>query len=160
MRIYRIALDAMPDFAFPENCFNGFFGITEPGYQYAEEAFAEYKCGRLPKNMLSMTYMPTYYEAPGTFAPEGHHVITGYAFPVTHRLLKGWNEETKAELIENWINSLDRFAPGLKDHVIYADGYTPQELDEMFVMTNGSRTAGNQNASHVYCLKHRCATKA
>ena len=137
MRIYRIALDAMPDFGFPENCFNGFFVITEPGYQYAEEAFAEYKCGRLPKNMLSMTYMPTYYEAPGTFAPEGHHVITGYTFPVTHRLLKGWNEETKAELIENWINSLDRFAPGLKDHVIYADGYTPQELDEIFVMTNG-----------------------
>ena len=133
----NVALDAMPDFGFPENCFNGFFGITEPGYQYAEEAFAEYKCGRLPKNMLSMTYMPTYYEAPGTFAPEGHHVITGYTFPVTHRLLKGWNEETKAELIENWINSLDRFAPGLKDHVIYADGYTPQELDEMFVMTNG-----------------------
>ena len=25
----------------------------------------------------------------------------------------------------------------MKDHVIYADGYTPQELDEMFVMTNG-----------------------
>lgn len=133
----NVALDAMPDFGFPENCFNGFFGITEPGYQYAEEAFAEYKCGRLPKNMLSMTYMPTYYEEPGTFAPEGHHVITGYAFPVTHRLLKGWNEETKAELIENWINSLDRFAPGLKDHVIYADGYSPKELDEMFVMTNG-----------------------
>lgn len=133
----NVALDAMPDFGFPERCYNGFFGMTEPGFQYAEEAFAEYKCGRLPKNMLSMTYMPTYYEEPGTFAPEGHHVLTGYAFPVTHRLLKGWNADTKAELIENWINSLDRFAPGLKDHVIYADGYTPAELDEMFVMTNG-----------------------
>ena len=131
------ALDCLPDFGFPEECYGGFFGFTEPGYQYAEEAFAEYKCGRLPKNMLSMTYIPSYYEPEGTFAPKGHHVITGYAFPVKGQIEGGWTPEKKQELIENWINSMDRFAPGLKDHVIYADGYTPKELDDMFVMTNG-----------------------
>lgn len=134
----NVALDKMPKFEMPEDCYGGFFGITEPGYQYAEEAFAEYKCGRIPKKMLSMTYMPTYYEEPGTFAPEGHHVLTGYAFPVKGQLWKrDWDAEAKAELLENWIDSLDAFAPGLKDSVIYADGYTPKELDEHFVMTNG-----------------------
>jgi|GEM_PF-4577521 len=134
----NVALDAMPDFGFPEECYNGFFGFTEPGYHYAEEAFAEFKCGRLPKNMLSMCYLPSYYEAPGSFAPEGHHVLTGYAFPITGDLYgREWDAAAKAELLEKWIGSLDHFAPGLKDHVIYADGYTPKELDELFVMTNG-----------------------
>ena len=134
----NVALDAMPDFGFPEECYNGFFGFTEPGYQYAEEAFAEYKCGRIPRNMLSMCYLPTYYEEPGSFAPKGHHVLTGYAFPITGTLYnREWDEEAKAEMLEKWIESLNLFAPGLKDHVIYADGYTPKELDEHFVMTNG-----------------------
>ena len=134
----NLALDALPDFGFPEECYGGFFGITPPGFHYAEEAFAEYKCGRIPKKMLSMSYMPSYYEEPGTFAPEGHHVLTGYAFPVTGQLWeREWDEDAKAELLENWIDSLNDFAPGLKDHVLYANGYTPKELDEMFVMTNG-----------------------
>ena len=134
----NVALDALPDFGMPKECYGGFFGMTEPGFDYAEDAFAEYKCGRIPKNMLSMSYIPTYYEEPGTFAPEGHHVLTGYAFPVTAKLRgREWDDEAKAELLENWIDTLDRFAPGLKSHVIYADGYTPKELDEHFVMTNG-----------------------
>ncbi len=134
----NVALDALPDFGFPEECYNGFFGMTKPGFQYAEEAFAEYKAGRLAKNMLSMSYIPTYYEEPGSFAPEGHHVLTGYAFPVNSYINgREWDESHKQEVLENWINSLDAFAPGLKDHVLFADGYTPKELDEMFVMTNG-----------------------
>ncbi len=134
----NLALDALPDFGFPEKCYNGFFGITKPGYQYAEEAFAAYKCQRIPDHMLSMTYIPSYYEEPGTFAPEGHHVLTGYAFPVNYFNEAGaWNQELKEELLEKWIDSLDAFAPGLKSHVIHADGYTPQELDDMFVMTHG-----------------------
>ena len=133
----NVALDAMPDFGFPEDRFGGFFGFTKPGFEYAEEAFAYYKCKKLPKHMMSMTYMPTYYEEPGTFAPKGHHILTGYAFPVNSVIEKPWREGGKELMLERWIDSMDEFAPGLKDHVIYADGYDPEELDKMFVMTNG-----------------------
>ena len=133
----NVALDKLPDFGFPQDRYRGFFGITKPGYDYAEEAFAAYSTGRIPDEMMSMTYIPTYYEEPGTFAPEGQHVLTGYAFPVNGRIKGGWNAERKQELLEKWVNSLDAFAPGLKDSVIYADGYTPQELEEHFGMTSG-----------------------
>lgn len=133
----NVALDKMPNFGFPEDRFGGFFGITKPGFDYAEEAFAAYKCKKLPAHMMSMTYMPTYYEEPGTFAPVGHHVLTGYAFPVNHIIDKPWKQGGKEMLLERWIDSLDEFAPGLKDSVIFADGYDPSELEEKFGMTNG-----------------------
>lgn len=133
----NVALDKLPDFGFPEECYRGFFGITEPGYDYSEEAFAAYSTGKIPDRMLSMSYMPSYYEEPGTFAPESKHVLTGYAFPVNYHIKGGWTPERKQELLEKWIDSLDAFAPGLKDSVIYADGYTPQELQDRFGMTNG-----------------------
>lgn len=134
----NLALDKLPNFGFPKECYNGFFGITKPGYKYAEKAFAEFTLGKIPERLLSMSYIPTYYEEPGTFAPEGHHVLTGYAFPVPGRRLEGeWDDAMKQKLIDTWITSLDEFAPGLRESVIYADGYTPKELDEMFLMTDG-----------------------
>lgn len=134
----NLALDKLPDFGFPEECYNGMFGIMKPGYDYQEEAFAAYATKTIPDHLCSMSYMPTYYEEPGTFAPKGNHVLTGYAFPVNYWNKKGdWNESLKQELLEKWIDSLNEFAPGIKDSVIYANGYTPGELQEMFGMTHG-----------------------
>ncbi|MGN0038888.1 MAG: phytoene desaturase family protein [Coriobacteriales bacterium] len=146
----NLALDELPDFGFPEECYNGFFGITKPGYDYQEEAFAEYKCKRIPERMCSMTYIPSYIE-PGVYAPEGKHVLVGYAFPINYFLKdREWDEETKKELLDKWIDSLNEFAPGIKDHVIYADGYTPKELEEKFGMTHGDLGHGTLRWYHEF----------
>lgn len=132
----NVALDKLPDFGFPEERYKGMFGISKPGYQYFEEAYAAYNLRRIPEHMCSMTWIPSYIE-PGVFAPEGKHVLTAYAFPVNYNIDKDWRNGGKEELLEKWINSLNEFAPGLKDSVIYADGYDPKELEEKFGMTNG-----------------------
>lgn len=148
----NLALDKLPDFGFPEDRYRGFFGITKPGYDYQEEAFAAYQTRRIPERLCSMTYIQSYVE-PGVFAPEGHHVLTGYAFPVHGLIRGGWNESTKAELLEKWIDSLNEFAPGLKDSVIHADGYTPKELEDIFGMTNGDLGHGTLRWYHEFSYR-------
>jgi phytoene dehydrogenase-like protein len=133
---FNLALSKLPDFGFPEDRYNGFFGITPPDYDYMEEAFGQYKLGKIPDNICSMTYIPSYIE-PGYFAPSGKHVLTGYIFPIPYMLRQGNWETRKDELFDKWIEALERFAPGIKQTVIGRGGYSPLELKEMFGMTNG-----------------------
>lgn len=131
----NLALSELPDFGFPEDRYQGFFGITPPGLDYLEEAYGQYQLRRIPDRMASMTYLPSYVE-PG-FAPPGKHVLTGYAFPVPYHLREGDWEVCKEELLNKWIDSLAQFSPNLKRAVIGADGYSPLELERLFGMTNG-----------------------
>ena len=110
---FNLALDELPDFGFPEDRYGGFFGFTPPGFDYMEEAFGQYKLGRIPNNLCSMTYIPSYIE-PGFYAPEGKHVLTGYVFPVPYDLREGNWETRKAELFDKWIDAMSKFSPNLK----------------------------------------------
>lgn len=132
----NLALSELPDFGFPEDRYRGFFGITPPGYDYMEEAFGQYQLGRIPNNLCSQTYLPSYIE-PGFYAPEGKHVLTGYVFPVPFELREGSWKTRKEELLDKWVDSLAKFSPNLKRSIIGRDGYSPLELEEKFGMTNG-----------------------
>jgi len=132
----NLALDKLPDFGIPEDRYQGFIGITTPGYDYLEDSFAAYQKREIPEKLCSMTYIPSFFE-PGVFAPEGKHTLTGYAFPLPYTLKHGTWATRKEEMFEKWINSLDAFAPGLKKSVIGYNGFTPVELANRFGMTNG-----------------------
>ena len=150
----NLALSGLPDFGFPEECYNGFFGITTPGYDYAEDAFCAYNKGEIPDRLMSMSYMPSYVQ-PGVFAPEGKHTLTAYVFPVPYELKTGTWETRKDEFFEKWIDSLNTFAPGIKDLVIGYEGFTPLELQQKFGMTRGDIQHGTFR--WVSSLDHRPA---
>jgi phytoene dehydrogenase-like protein len=133
---FNLALSELPDFGFPEDRYKGFFGITKPGYDYMEEAYGDYHLGKIPTNMCSMTYIPSYIE-PDYFAPKGQHVLTGYIFPIPYQLREGNWETRKEELFDKWIEALSKFSPNIKRSVIGRGGYSPLELENMFGMTNG-----------------------
>ncbi len=138
----NLALSGLPDFGFPEDRYRGFFGITPPGYDFMEEAFGEYQLGRIPTNLCSQTYLPSYNE-PGFYAPEGQHVLTGYVFPVPYALRQGSWETRKEELFDKWIDSMAKFSPNLKSLIVGRGGYSPLELEQKFGMTNGDLGHGS-----------------
>ena len=129
-----MALDVLPDFGFPEDRFNGWFGFG-PDWEETERAFFEYEIGMIPDDLQIIGFLPSYFDP--YFAPEGKHCMQIFVFPVPYELKEGTWETRKADLYDLFAKKMTQYAPNIEGHIIGIQGYTPGELADKFQMTNG-----------------------
>jgi phytoene dehydrogenase-like protein len=130
----HLALDGLPAFARLKPELAGQRLVVAPDLGYIERAFDYAKYGQCsPEPALEIT-IPTFDDQ--TLAPSGKHVLSAivqYA-PFDPRAS---SDAARAGLLEQTLNLLERYAPGLRAQVLASELLLPADIEREFRITGG-----------------------
>ena len=81
------------------------------------------------------TTVPTLRDA--SLAPAGQHVLSAHLMYVPYRLKGGWNDAARESLQETAIETLARYAPGIREQIVAGQLLTPADLERQYHVTGG-----------------------
>ncbi len=130
----HLALDALPAFARLQPELAGERLVVAPDLVYIEHAFDHAKYGQCsPHPALEIT-IPSVHDP--TLAPAGKHVLSAivqYA-PFDPRAS---SDRARSEFLERTLAVLERYAPGLRRHVVASELLLPADIERQFRITGG-----------------------
>ena len=148
----NLALDGLPVFR----------GVTNPGdlcgriliapsTDYLERASDAAKYGAIsPEPYLDIT-IPTLLDP--SLAPPGCHVMSIYMQSAPYRLAAGdWNTHRGA-LAQRVMETLERYAPGVRQLVKHEQIITPQDLENTYGLTGGHILHGEPSLDQLFTMR-------
>jgi phytoene dehydrogenase-like protein len=129
----HLALDDLPVFSGLKKS-NGRM-IIAPNMDAIEFAFDDAKYGECPSQPVIELLVPSLHDA--SLAPAGKHVLSAHVMYVPYRLKGGWNSDARDELCENVIDTIARYAPGLREQIVHKELLTPADLENEYRVTGG-----------------------
>jgi phytoene dehydrogenase-like protein len=130
----HLALNRAPQFSgVPEAGLRGRLLIA-PSLQDIEHAYNHAKYGEYSAAPVMEITVPTANDP--TLAPTGHHVLSAIVQYAPYALKEGW-ESGRQRFVDVALESLERFAPGIRASVIAAEMLTPVDMEREFGMTGG-----------------------
>lgn len=129
----HLALNGLPDFeglAKPDSRM-----IIAPEMDAIEFAFDDAKYGECPQQPVMEIVIPSIHDE--SLAPAGQHVLSAHIMYVPYKLKGGWTEQARAALCETAIETIERFAPGLKQQIVHSELLTPLDLEQTHNVTGG-----------------------
>jgi phytoene dehydrogenase-like protein len=109
--------------------------IIAPGIDYLERAFDASKYGRISEEPFLEATIPTLSDP--SLAPEGTHCMTVLVQYAPYHLRQSDWEVERQGLGDLVMKTLERFAPGLSDHVVSRRVITPVDLEGDYGLTEG-----------------------
>jgi phytoene dehydrogenase-like protein len=109
--------------------------IIAPDMDTIEFAWDDAKYGHCPQQPVMEVVVPSLRDP--SLAPAGQHVLSAHAMYVPYRLKGGWNEAARNVLQESLVNTLCRYAPGLREQILHAQLLTPAELERDWRVSGG-----------------------
>jgi phytoene dehydrogenase-like protein len=130
----HLALNRAPPFSgVPEAGLRGRLLIA-PSLQDIEHAYNHAKYGEYSAAPVMEITVPTANDP--TLAPAGHHVLSAIVQYAPYALKQGW-ESGRQRFMDAALESLERFAPGIRGCVIAAEMLTPVDMEREFGMAGG-----------------------
>ncbi len=129
----HLALSGEPEFKGLDNAKGRM--IIAPELDAIEFAYDNAKYGELPEKPVMEIVVPSLHDA--SIAPVGQHVLSAHVMYIPYALKGGWNDEVKAQLTEQLIDTLAEYAPSLKDQLLHAELLTPADLESSHRVTGG-----------------------
>jgi phytoene dehydrogenase-like protein len=129
----HLALNALPEFTGltrPEGRM-----IIAPRMDSIEFAFDDAKYGDCPQGPVIELVIPTLHDA--TLAPEGQHVLSAHVMYVPKELKGGWSQEKRHEFEHRVIDTIEMYAPKLRDNIVHHELMTPGDLEREYHVTGG-----------------------
>jgi phytoene dehydrogenase-like protein len=121
-----------------------FSGVTEadlrgrlliaPSLQHIEHAYNHAKYGEFSAAPVMEITVPTVNDP--TLAPAGHHVLSAIVQYAPYALKEGW-QDGRQRFVEAALDSLERFAPGIRGCVVGAELLTPADIEQEFRINGG-----------------------
>jgi phytoene dehydrogenase-like protein len=150
----NLALDGLPNFtALPkgkEALLRGSIEIA-PSIEYLEQAYDDAKYGGFAKKPFMDALIPSLLD-PG-MAPPGKHVMSMFVQYASSELEGGWNEQKKAQFLDNVIDTLEEYAPNIKDIILHKHIMTPWDLEKTFGLTGGHIFHGELALQQLFFLR-------
>jgi len=109
--------------------------LVAPGMDAIEFAFDDAKYGQCPAQPVLEVAVPSLDEP--TLAPAGGHVLSANVMFVPYRLKGGWTAEARDAMAERAIDALERYAPGLRRHVVGREFLAPADIETRYGVTGG-----------------------
>jgi phytoene dehydrogenase-like protein len=109
--------------------------LIAPDMDTVEFAFDDAKYGECAAQPVMEITLPSLRNA--SLAPAGHHVLSAHLMYAPYRLEGGWNEAARASLRESAIETLARYAPGIREQIVQSELLTPADLEQYFNVTGG-----------------------
>ena len=130
----HLALDGLPEFPGLERERLGHRLVIAPDLDYVERAFNSSKYGEHSAEPVMEITLPTIHDA--SLAPEGKHVLSAVVQYAPRHLNAGW-ETAKAGFEERCMNTLQRYAPNLREQVTASELLTPADFEARFGNAGG-----------------------
>jgi phytoene dehydrogenase-like protein len=109
--------------------------IIAPEMDAIEFAFDDAKYGGCSQQPVMEIVIPSFHDA--SLAPAGQHVLSAHVMYVPYRLKGGWDEPARESLRERAIDTIERYAPGIRDQIIHSEILTPEDLERSFNVSGG-----------------------
>jgi phytoene dehydrogenase-like protein len=109
--------------------------IIAPEMDAIEFAFDDAKYGGCSQHPVMEIVIPSLHDA--SLAPAGQHVLSAHVMYVPYRLKGGWDEPARESLRERAIDTIARYAPGIRDQIIHSEIFTPEDLERSFNVSGG-----------------------
>ena len=72
-----------------------------------------------------------------SLAPSGQHVLSAHVMYVPYDLKGGWNQAARDALSARIIDTIEGYAPGIRQSVIASELLTPVDIEHVFGVTGG-----------------------
>jgi phytoene dehydrogenase-like protein len=130
----HLALDRLPEFTGLAQEKAGERLIIAPDMAYVERAFDHSKYGRYSTEPALEITIPSVHD--DSVAPTGQHVLSAVVQYAPYALKEGW-ETGKQAFLDQLIDLIGRYAPGISQRVVAAELLTPVDIEREFGMTGG-----------------------
>lgn len=130
----HLALDDLPQFAgVVPDALGGRF-LVAPSLDYLERAFNHSKYGEFSTAPALEISLPTVNDP--TLAPPGKHVLSAVVQYAPYTLKTGW-DSGRQQFADAVINTIERYAPGLRKAVVAVQLLAPHDIEREFRITGG-----------------------
>lgn len=129
----HLALDSTPDFRGLDK--RGARMLLAPDMDTIEFAFDNAKYGELPDTPVMEVVLPGIHDE--SLAPAGKQVLSAHVMYVPRRLKGGWDAASRERMAERAIDTLARYAPGIREQIIHHELLTPADLEDEYRVTGG-----------------------
>ncbi len=109
--------------------------LVAPDMDAIEFAFDDAKYGECPERPVMEVLIPSLYDE--TLAPAGQHVLSAHVMFVPRRLKKGWTDAARDAMRDRAIDTLAKYAPDIRKHIVHAELLTPEDLENDYRVTGG-----------------------
>ena len=129
----HLALSDLPEFTGLEK--PGGRMIIAPDMDTIEFAFDDAKYGACSKQPVMEIVIPSMHDA--TLAPAGRHVLSAHVMYAPYQLKGGWDESARDAFRERVIDTIARYAPGIRQQILHRELLTPLDLERSCSVTGG-----------------------
>jgi phytoene dehydrogenase-like protein len=151
----NLALDKLPEFTCRPGDglhIKGDIAIA-PSIDYLEKAYDDAKYGRYSRRPYLNVVIPSLTDP--TVAPPGKHVMSCFVQYAPYELAEGpeaWPSQREA-FGDVVIDTLEEYAPGLKDSILHRQVLTPWDLEKDFGLTEGNIFHGELSLEQLFFLR-------
>jgi phytoene dehydrogenase-like protein len=143
----NLALDGRPDFGVDPNLLKGTIHTT-PDINYIERACQDAINGDYSRNPVLEMCIPSNVD--DSITPPGKHVMSIFVQYAPYNLSGGRNwDDVKDAWVESCIDVLERFAPDIREKILFTHAMTPVDLERTYGLTGGNIMQG---AMHIHQL--------
>lgn len=130
----HLALNGLPDF-------NGLARdrlsdrlLIAPDLDYVDRAFNHSKYGEFSVKPVAEITIPSLNDT--GLAPQGKHVLSAVVQYAPYELKSGWQKE-KDTFTDLVLDTLAKYAPGIRDQIMHQELLTPVDIEREFRITGG-----------------------
>jgi len=109
--------------------------IIAPKMDTIEFAYDDAKYGECSTQPVLEIVIPSLHDS--SMAPAGQHVLSAHVMYVPYALKGGWNDHARNSFCDVVIDTIARYAPNIREHIIHQQLLTPLDLEEMCHVTGG-----------------------
>lgn len=129
----HLALDGTPEFPGLENADGRL--IIAPEMDAIEFAFDEAKYGQCAAAPVLEISLPSLRDP--ALAPSGKHVLSAHVMFTPYKHKGGWTDAARQAACDRAIDTISRYAPGLRDQILHSEFLTPADLERDYRVTGG-----------------------
>jgi phytoene dehydrogenase-like protein len=129
----HLALRELPDFTGLDSPSGRM--IIAPDMDSIEFAFDEAKYGGFSQQPVMEIVIPSVNDV--SLAPAGQHVLSAHVMYAPYKLKGGWDQTNSDEFAERIIDTIARYAPGIREQIIHQELLTPKDLEQSCNVTGG-----------------------
>ncbi len=151
----NLALDSLPDFTCRPGDglhIRGDIAIA-PSLAYLDRAYDEAKYGMYSRRPYLNVVIPSLTDP--SVAPPGKHVMSCFVQYAPYHLADGpetWPDKREA-FGDTVVDTLEEYAPGLKERILHRQVLTPWDLEQDFGLTEGNIFHGELSLEQLFFLR-------
>ena len=124
------------------------YGHIGPSMAYLEKAYDDAKYGRPSKRPFMSPCVPTI--ADPELAPPGKHILNLFGGHAPYTLEGSTWDEERDRFADTVIDTMEEYAPGLRDSVIHRHVLTPPDLERIYALPQGHIFHGEMSLDQIF----------